>query len=632
MKRIFLIGIGLFFYGKSFGQDSTAFQLSEVTISANIHPTELRKVARNVSVITAEEIAASPVKTIDGILQYALNVDVRTRSPFNVQADISIRGGHFDQTLITIDGMKVNDPQTGHHSLNLPIPLEMIDRIEVLQGGASRVFGPSAFSGVINIITKKEGIPKLSATLGAGQHGLLLAKGAASLQRKKWTGTVAGDIMQSDGYAYNTAFDRNNVYAMLSRKTACGDLNIQIGKMENAFGASNFYFPSVFEQFERVAAGVMTVQWNQNFTNTWSSTINASYRRHTDLFDFNNFRESAPENVNHHSSKVYELEWKNRILHRLGNTALGVGIRSEGILSNRLGEQREELKPIPNYEGLFYDQELTRLNGSVFLEHQKNFNDFLVSGGVLVNLNTQFGTEFYPGIDLSYAPGEFSWYASANRAIRLPTFTELYLNTSTVKADPNLLPEKGWSYEIGTKWQKNGKYATASLFYRQTQDAIDKIKRPELNVPTMENIDNINFFGAEFLYQMKTGNNFLPNLFFNYAYLQADRKEDGFQSFYTLNYLQHKIGAGLDFNLVKNLGFQIRYTFKDRQGSYQFAKDEPIIPYADVHLVDARLNYVLGNFTFCLDANNLLDYSYFEFGFVEQPGRWLSSTIQFTLK
>jgi outer membrane cobalamin receptor len=139
----------------SFSQDSTAFELSELSVTANIINTEIKNTGRNITVIDRKMIEGSPVKTLEGVLQYALNVDVRSRSAFGVQADISIRGGHYDQTLILVDGIKVNDPQTGHHSLNIPVPFSMIDRIEILQGGTSRVFGPSAFSGVINIITKK---------------------------------------------------------------------------------------------------------------------------------------------------------------------------------------------------------------------------------------------------------------------------------------------------------------------------------------------------------------------------------------------------------------------------------------------------------------------------------------------
>ena len=109
MKFFVLIFLGCGFI--SWAQDSTLYNLSEVNVSASISQAELKDAARNVTIIDQKTIRNAPVQTISGVLQYALNVDVRTRSPYGVQADVSIRGGHFDQTLVLLDGIKMNDPQ-----------------------------------------------------------------------------------------------------------------------------------------------------------------------------------------------------------------------------------------------------------------------------------------------------------------------------------------------------------------------------------------------------------------------------------------------------------------------------------------------------------------------------------------
>lgn len=629
--KYFLLSILLVITSELFAQDSSAIDLNEVSVTANIIQTDLQKTARNVSIISAKEIADSPVKSLDGILQYALNIDVRSRSPLGVQADISIRGGHFDQTLIMVDGIKMNDPQTGHHSLNLPIPMEMIERIEVLQGGASRVFGPSAFAGVINIITKKQ-VDKLNQVRSVlGQYGLYALGVQSGFQKEKVKLFVTADKMKSDGFAYNTAFERVTLYSKLDWELKDGFLAIQGGFLDNKFGASNFYFPSVFDQYEEIKAKFGAVTWQKNFSNNFSSTINASFRQHNDLYDFNKFRETAVENVNFHQSDVFELEWKARKLSQFGATAFGAAYRNEYILSNRLGLQRESIKPIPGYDGLFYDQSFNRGNWSGFFEHQKALNNLLFSGGALLNYNSQFGSQIYPGLDISYiVNSSTSLYTSYNRALRLPTFTELYLNTSTVVADENLLPEKANAFEIGYKYKKDGFLLNISTFYRQTKDAIDKVKRPELARPTMENIDNINFGGVEFntaIYFRRVGA--LKSIQGNYAYLVANRQEEGFQSFYTLNFLKHKASIGTNFEWLPNFTTSIWYTFKDRQGTYQFTANEPIIPYENVHLLDIRLAYSFKGIRLFADANNLLNYKYFEFGFVEQPGRWISTGLSY---
>lgn len=612
-------------------QDSSNIDLQEVTVTANIIQTDIQNAARNISVITAKEISEAPVKSLDGILQYALNVDVRSRSPMGVQADISIRGGHFDQTLIMVDGIKMNDPQTGHHSLNLPVPIEMIERIEVLQGGASRVFGPSAFAGLINIITKKEFQKVNQVRLVGGQNGLLQIGAQAGVQKEKMKLFVNFDKMHSDGYAYNTAFDKYTTYAKADFQQKKGFVTLQGGLLSNKFGASNFYFPSFYNQYEEVKAKFIAATWQKSFRNNFSSTINASFRQHNDLYDFNNFLETAIQNVNFHRSDVIDFEWKSRFLNKLGVTAFGLEFRNEYILSNRLGIQRKKEIPIPDFEGLFFDQSQNRSNWSAFFEHQKKCKKLLLTGGTLVNYNSQFGTAFYPGIDLSVAlTSKSSIYLSANRSLRLPTFTELFLNTSTVEADENLLPEKSNSFELGYKFKTQKVLLSFSSFYRQTIDAIDKLKRPNLPKPTMENIDNINFGGLEV---NGTWNISIENVFrtlqFNYSYLVADRKEEGFQSFYTLNFLKHKIGVGANFQWFDNFTSSLWYTFKDRQGSYQFTASEPIIPYENVHLLDFRTAYSVKGFRFFVDVNNLLNYSYYEFGFVEQPGRWISGGLSY---
>ncbi|MDP5139184.1 MAG: TonB-dependent receptor plug domain-containing protein, partial [Spirosomaceae bacterium] len=249
MKYIFLLN--LLVCGGLFAQtDSTNILLNQVTVTANITKSDLIQTARNVSVISARQIEQSPVKTLDGILQYALGVDVRSRSPFGVQADVSIRGGNFEQTLVLIDGVKMNDPQTGHHSFNLPIPISQIAKIEVLQGGASRVFGPAAFSGVINIITKKAEETALNISLGLGERNLHLLGGAVNLKKDKLTSLVSAERISSNGYAYNTAFDRVQAFTKNTIELEKAEISLQAGFMTNKFGASNFYSPKFLDQYE----------------------------------------------------------------------------------------------------------------------------------------------------------------------------------------------------------------------------------------------------------------------------------------------------------------------------------------------------------------------------------------------
>lgn len=648
MKHLFLL---IFIQLNSFSQDSTKVQnLDQVIVTANFQATEIRKVARNITVITAKDIENAPVKTLDGILQYAQNVDVRSRGPLGVQADISIRGGHYDQTLIMLDGVKLNDPQTGHHSLNLPIALDQIERIEVLQGGGSRVYGPAAFAGVIHIISKKKQKSEANFGYSVGEFGLKKLNFGGTLSTKKIKSTFLLENSNAKGFAKNTAFERQVINIStdftISKST---ELSLIAGVFGNKFGAANYYSPTFYNQYEEVGLSLAVANLKQNIGNNFTSTIIGSLREHNDMYDFDNYRTTfSPVNkfgsVNFHKTKVYDINWTNKLQTKLGTTSLGFEYRTENVVSNRLGDLLK--KPIEiqtdeefGYQKIVYSKGKTRKNTSAYLEQFKAWEKATLAFGTLVNFNSQFGTNWYPGADISYSiNNKTSIYASTNRSLRFPTFTEMYLTGATVIGDPNLQPEEAWTFEIGQKYKNEYSSFNSSIFYKHSNAAIDKVKRPEKPIPTMETIGNMNTHGFEFNYLLnisvlaKNENSFLQHIKLNYAYINADKKEDNFQSFYTLNYLKNKGSIGLNWRIAKNLSLDTWYTYKQREGQYQWNASAKTLNYSPVNLLDARLNFTQKYFRIFIDGTNLLNKTYYEYGFVEQPRRWVSGGISISIK
>lgn len=610
--------------------DSSNIFLDQITVTANISKSELIQTARNVTVISAKQIEQSPVKTIDGILQYALNVDVRSRSPFGVQSDISIRGGNFEQTLVLIDGVKMNDPQTGHHAFNLPIPVNQIAKIEVLQGGSSRVFGPAAFSGVINIITKKVEETGLNINLGLGERNLNLLGGAANVKKDKLTSMVAAERISSSGYAYNTAFERVQAFTKNTLELNKAEISLQAGLMSNEFGASNFYSPKFFDQYEEVESAFLIGKWEQDFSPKFRSTATVSLRRHRDLYDFNLFRFTNVNAVNHHKTNVLDVEWRGNWINKFGKTSFGLEYREEKVLSNRLGEEIDEPVEIAGVFGVFFDKQKVRENSSAYFEHRKDIGNLNVSFGTMYNINSQFGNQWFPGLDLSYQlPNNAAFYGSVNRSYRFPTFTEMYLNTATVRGNPDVNPESAWSYEMGLKKIDQLLSLTASGFLRNSTTAIDKVLRRDQAVPAIENISDLKVFGVELSAVFNVGEvqavgKYLKTFGVNYAFSDANQEAVDFQSFYSLNYLKHKFVVNTGFAFGKSFNASVNYVFKDRAGSYQLDAKSPPIAYEPIHLVDSRISWKNANYLIYFDVNNLLNYSYYEFGFVEQPLRWLS--------
>ena len=157
-------------------------RLNEVIVASGRIDLPLRENSRSIQVITAENIRQSGVTNVADLLQQVAGVDVRRRGVEGTQADLYIRGGSFDQTLLLIDGIKLEDAQTGHHTLNFALPLEVIERIEILKGPAARVFGQNAFTGAINIVTKSVVLgSSLGTSKGKGFQGVVKRHGFAGV-------------------------------------------------------------------------------------------------------------------------------------------------------------------------------------------------------------------------------------------------------------------------------------------------------------------------------------------------------------------------------------------------------------------------------------------------------------------
>ena len=192
--------------------DTTVTKLDEVIIAENRIQLPYSEQSRSISLVQNEEIKNSPAISTADLLHYVGGVDVRTRGANGIQSDIGIRGGTFEQTLILVNGIKLNDPQTGHHSMNLPINLQQIERIEVLKGPSARTFGQNAFAGAINLVTKEP--EKSYATLGlqGGDFKLWGVNASGGLITGKNSHQVAFSYNASDGYKHNTDYSLLNAF------------------------------------------------------------------------------------------------------------------------------------------------------------------------------------------------------------------------------------------------------------------------------------------------------------------------------------------------------------------------------------------------------------------------------------
>ncbi len=605
------------------------YNLDEVEVSAQRTPVAFSQVARIVSVISREEIEAAPVQSIQDLLEYALSVDVRQRGPNGVQADISVRGGSFDQTLILLNGISISDPQTGHHSLNLPVSLKNIQRIEILEGPAARVFGPNAFSGAINIITTPEGATNLKVDISAGQHKLSDVNISGNLNSEAWKHFLAFDRMSSDGYIDNTDFKNWNAFYQTRLDTKPGALDFQFGRTNKAFGANSFYTADYPNQYEETKTTFASMKFESGTKIHLTPSI--YWRRNQDKFElFRSDPASWYAGHNYHLTDVFGSNLNAWFSSSLGKTAFGSEIRSESVWSNVLGLAMDTPIAVPGESGQIFTKSYSRTTISYFIEHSVYLKKLTVSAGAMTNRISDlgFGWSIYPGMDASYALSDLiKFYASANSSMRMPTFTDLFYSGPTNIGNPNLKPEKSVTYEGGLKLSYTGFSGRADVYRREGKNLIDWVREKETDKWKAQNLTLINSSGIELsgtFFPEKIWNKsvFLTKLGINYSYNQLEKGYNALFSNYVLDNLKQKLDIEIEHKIWNKIKASWRASYQDRNGMRTATNS-----YEPFWLVNTRIMWKTPSTEIYVMAANLFDTRYYDFGTISQPGRWISIGI-----
>ena len=610
--------------------------LDDVEVTGSRAPLALGQAARMVTVLSREEIQAAPVQSINDLLKMAVGVDVRQRGPIGAQTDVSIRGGTQEQIAILLNGINICDPQTGHNTLDLPCDLSDIQRIEVLEGPAGRVFGTSSLVGAINVVTKSRHTGQ-SMRLEAGSFGYLSTAGRVAINSH----SLSASFTRSDGYQRSKSgalnSDCEGFKAFYQGSTTLNSqfsiLHFQLGLTTKGFGSNTFYSAKYDEQYEKTTKIFAALQGE---THGWLHFKPAIYwNRSYDRFELIRGDESKVA-FNHHRTDVFGINLNSYFDWAAGRTALGAEFRNEDIVSTNLGEPLNE--PFSHYK-----VGLNRSNLSFHLEHNILLKRFTLSAGFIAIKNTWSEMPFtiYPGIDASYRIGE-NWkvYASYNESLRMPSFTELYYSVGGHKADKHLKPEELRAIECGVRYTSRTFSAKATLFHHHARNMIDWVLDTREADPVWQSVNHtkVNTLGQEV-----TAKFHVPSFMFqvSYCHLHQEKQEaDYLQSQYSLEYLRHKVTAQLTLPIgsilsplsthLSPLSLTIGYRWQDRMGSYTTTTGE-VKSYHPYSILDARLSWNRDSYSLYLEGNNLTNHQYVDYGNVPQPGAWIIAGIRCNL-
>lgn len=612
--------------------DQSTVALDEIEVTGSRVPLTELESAKMVTVLSQQEIQAAAVHSVNDLLKYAVGIDVRQRGEFGIQTDISIQGGTFDQITILINGVNINNPQTGHLSADFPVSLSDIERIEILEGGAARIFGTSAFSGAINIVTKSDPQSHIAVDLMTGYYGLFKGGGRANYTKGSFSHQVSGSFSRTDGATTNSDFKTGKAYYQGVYGSKQADIKWQLGLSDRKYGANTFYtaaFPSQYEETNRLFASI------QAETKGWLHLTPTIYWNRS--YDHFQLIKDTPKVENFHQADVYGLNLNAYFTSFLGKTAFGAEFRNEGILSTNLGKPLDEdhFVKVPGQKEIFFDKKDNRTSTSYYAEHNVVLSNFTLSAGVLATMNTALDHKyrFYPGVDISYRPSIY-WklYASWNKSLRMPTFTDLYYKSPTQEGNIGLKPEKNNSFSLGATYRKSYFRADLSAFYNHGKDMIDWVMYTENDKYHSANFELKNM-GLEGNWQLNFQELIRPTfplrkISLGYSYIYQDKKDpiEIYKSNYALEYLRHKLVAQIDHTLWSKLSASWAFRWQDRMGSYiSYSKQGStgvLTPYSSYALMDLKLSWDADKYQIYGELNNLFDKEYYDLGNVPQPGIW----------
>jgi len=445
-----------------------------VVVTGTYEPIPLEEADRALRVfdLTADrKILAS---TVFDFFRLEPSLDLRGRAPGGVQSDLSIRGGSFGQTLVLLDGLRLNDAQSGHHNLDIPVPLDALGRVEVLKGAGSAFYGSDAVGGVVNLITRPPESSELRLRTAAGSFGVNQQSGSLALVHGQAAEQLSFSRDFSTGFMDDRDYRNLSLASTTHLKSSLGPTDVVLAHNARPFGANQFY--GNFNSWERTGSWFASLRQGLGA----NTQVSFAYRRHTDLFVL--YRDRPAVFTNRHATESWQAALRRH--GQLGHTftlSYGAEAYHDSIDSGNLGQHARS-------RGAGYvavDARALRRFSLTLAGRQE-----AGSGGA-----RQFSPTASAGAWLS---PHWKLRGGISGAFRLPSYTDLYYHDPGNAGSPGLRPERAWSYEVGLDWNASERLrGEATVFHRRERDGIDYLRRSPADIWRAANIQRLDFTGVE---------------------------------------------------------------------------------------------------------------------------------------
>jgi len=560
-----------------------AFSQQVIVVTGTYDPIPLEDADRAIRAMETKSLELVS-NSIADLLRLDSSLDLQARSPNGVQSDLSIRGGNFGQTLILLDGLRLNDAQSGHHNMDVPVPLELIHSVEILKGSGSTLYGSDAVGGVVNFITRPPEASEFRLRGAAGNFGANQERGMFSLVEDKWTEQFSASRDFSTGFIPDRDYRNLSLASVTHVSTRLGFTDLILANNDRPFGADQFY--GNYNSWERTRtwfAGVRQALGKR-------TEVAFAYRRHTDLFVL--LRDNPQYFTNRHVSEGWQATVRRD--DPLGrNVRIHYGLEGyrDSIDSNNLGHHERD-----------------RGAGYVSID-ARAAKRFSFTAGVREEVYGTRQTQFSPSVSVGYwvAPS-LKLRAGASHAFRLPSYTDLYYHDPANVGSPNLKPEKAWSYEGGLDWNWRRVRGDVTVFERRETNDIDYVRYSTTDIWRATNFERLSFTGVEASVRFDAPKHQLIELQYTGLHGAQDALANAYSK-YTFNYPIHSGLVSWQVTLPGQIVTRVRVGALER-----YARD----PYG---VLDVYAAMTRGRVHPFLQLTNLTDTVYQEIYGVPMPGR-----------
>ena len=628
-----------------------SISLDTLVVETTRIPLRVNETGRSINILTKEQIQLLPATTFYELLQTICGVEIQSRGGFGVQGDIVMRGSTFSQVLVLIDGMKINDPLTGHFNCYIPVSNMEIERIEILKGAGASMYGPDAVGGVINVITKgfdslKNGTTS-SGSINYGDNNLVSSTASIFHKSDKLYFGLGASLNQSLGDSilpvavndstilegYRNYFDIKNISLSTGFKlNDLWELKVRSSILCSDFNARYFYTNSVYDKSTEITSNWVNRAQLQRKTNSGSILdINASYKRSNDEFIFS---------PNFPSTNIHTMEYTNFTINNFKE------INDKLIV--KTGIQTDLRKIESNDRGNHSDYHF----GGYLMGVYKS-NNLVLTTIAREDFDENYGFEFCPQLSSSYSMNNIVLRASAGKSIRAADYTERYVSNNIIDltpernlGNPNLMAERGWSEEIGINYYPfKNTLLKATIFGRQSGNIIDYVLTNESEIGSVSEIGSL-YTGADYFFAKNIKDVFVNGfeLELNTKFLLSENSDLNWQMGYTYtsisndnlgiylsSFAKHLLNTQLILN-YNSFQFSISGLYKER--TTQSAESISSELENSFGLLNARVGYGLmdNKLSFNVQILNLLDKEYQNILGAKMPRRWIMGGINWTFE